>query len=116
MPNLTSSSKANLFLRLGLSVAFGYAAVGSFLQPEVWIGYLPNFISSLSFAPIVLMIFSSIELLLVLWLLSGWKTKFAAAFATLMLVGIVGANISDLTIVFRDLALIFSAIALFFLT
>ena len=110
-----ANPKATLFLRLSLTVAFGYAGVGSLLEPAVWIGYLPSFVSRQSFAPTLLMFFSVIELGLAAWLLSGWKTKFAAILAGLMLTGIVLANISDLTIVFRDLALIFSAIALFLL-
>lgn len=111
-----NSNQSILFLRLGLSIAFGYAGIGSLLQPEVWIGYLPLFVSNLSFAPAILTIFSVFELSLVAWLLSGWKTKYAAALAGFMLAGIVVTNISDFTIVFRDLALVFSAIALFLLT
>jgi uncharacterized membrane protein YphA (DoxX/SURF4 family) len=107
---------AKLSLKIGLSFAFGYAAVGSFLQPDIWIGYLPGFIGALPFAHIILTVFSLVEIILVLWLLSGKFTKYAAAFAGLMLVGIVTANFSDFTITFRDLALIFSAIALFFLS
>lgn len=107
---------AKISLRFGLALVFSYAAIGSFLQPDIWIGYLPAFIGQLSFAPTVLVVFSTVELLLVIWLLSGWKTKYAAILAALMLVGIVSANLTDFTIVFRDLGLVFSAIALVLLS
>ena len=109
---MAKNDLAKLSLRVGLSVAFGYAAIGGFLQPDIWIGYLPAFIGALPYAQTILHVFSVVEILLVLWLLSGKFSRYAAIFAALMLTGIVGANISDLTIVFRDLALIFAAVAL----
>lgn len=103
---------AKIALRLSLAIAFGYAAIGGFLQPEIWLGYMPPFIATSPYAETVLMLFSGFEVVLTLWLLSGIWIKYAAIVAALMLVGIVGANITDMTIVFRDLALIFAAIAL----
>ena len=109
---LPKEKLARISLRIGLSVAFGYAGIGSLLQPDIWVGYLPTFISKLDSALIILKFFSISELILVVWLLSGWKVRYAAIIAACMLGGIVSANISDLTIGFRDLALIFSALAL----
>lgn len=113
MPNLKI---AKISLRLGLALVFGYAAIGSFLQPDIWIGYLPIFISRLAFAETFLKVFSAVELLLAVWLLSGWKSKYSAILAALMLAGIVAANFSDLSIFFRDFGLIFAAIGLAFLS
>ncbi len=111
-----STTLAHLLLRVGLAVAFLYAAIGGFLQPQIWIGYLPAFIGSMPEAKNILHIFSAWEIILAVWLLSGKLTKYAASIAALMLLGIVITNISDLTIIFRDLALIFAAMALVFLS
>jgi uncharacterized membrane protein YphA (DoxX/SURF4 family) len=110
--SFNNGKRAKLSLRIGLAIAFGYAGIGSLTKPDVWVGYLPVFISKLSFAPAILTFFAIFELGLAVWLLSGWKVKYAAILAGIMLLGIVTANISDLTISFRDLALIFAAAAL----
>lgn len=114
--NIEKQEFAKLFLRLGLALAFGYAGLGSLLQPDTWLGYLPVIISQLPIAKTILAIFSVGEIILVGWLLSGFKTKYAAIISAMLLIGIVGSNLSDLSILFRDLALIFSAIALALLT
>ena len=107
---------AKLSLRVALTIAFGYAGLGSILHPRDWVGYFPVFINQLPFVNTIFLVFSIGEIGLTLWLLSGFKTKYAAILAALMLIGIVGANFSDLSILFRDLALIFSAIALVLLS
>ena len=103
---------ASIFLRIGLAIVFLYAAIASFIEPAVWIGYLPAFVASTSFAGLLLKIFSVVEILLSLWLLSGKKTFFAAAFSALMLAGIISSNLGSLDIIFRDFAIFFAALAL----
>lgn len=101
-----------LLLRFGLAVIFTYAAVAAFIDPREWIGFLPPVLTSIVPAEILLQIFSVIELLLAAWLLSGIYVRFAALFAALMLGGIVMSNFQLFSISFRDIALIFAALAL----
>ena len=103
---------APLFLRLGLAVVFLYAAISSFISPNDWVGYLPGFVKSIVPATVVLGVFSVIELLLVAWLLSGVYVRFAALACVALLLGIVISNFSLLPISFRDIGLIFAALAL----
>jgi len=56
--------------------------------------------------------FSLYEILLSLWILSGWKSFFSACLAALTLLGIIAGNITVLDIFFRDFAIFFAAIAL----
>jgi len=101
-----------LLLRIGLAVVFTYAAVSSFISPREWVGFLPPLLTQLIPAEILLRIFSIIELLLSAWLLSGVYVRLAGLFAALMLGGIVVSNFQLFSISFRDIALIFTALAL----
>jgi uncharacterized membrane protein YphA (DoxX/SURF4 family) len=107
-----SSRFAPLLLRLGLAVVFLYAALSSLTNPNDWVGYLPAFVKDILPATVVLGVFSIIELLLVAWLLSGVYVRFAALICAGMLLGIIISNFSLLAISFRDIGLVFAALAL----
>jgi uncharacterized membrane protein YphA (DoxX/SURF4 family) len=106
------SRLAPLLLRVGLAIVFLYAAISSLISPSDWAGYLPAFIKDILPTTIVLGIFSVIELLLAAWLLSGVYVRFAALICGAMLVGIIVSNFSLLPISFRDIGLLFAALAL----
>lgn len=101
-----------LLLRLGLAVILLYAAIGSFVNPREWIGYFPAFMTELVDKNILLNIFSVYELALAAWLLSGVRVRYAALLTAATLAGIVLANFDLFAITFRDIALIFAALAL----
>ena len=102
----------SLLIRIGLAIIFTYAAAASFVSPREWIGFLPPFLTSILPAELLLQTFSIIELLLAAWLLSGMYVRFAALCAALILGGIVVSNFQLFSISFRDIALIFAALAL----
>ncbi len=106
------SNLASFTLRVALSVPFLFAAIDATLQPEAWIGFMPSFLQNLFPMALLLGAFSLYELGLALWLLSGWKTKYAAALSSVTILAIVIANITVLEIVFRDIGLLLAAIAL----
>jgi len=99
---------AKFFLRTGLAVVFLYAAIAAFLDPTTWIGYLPTVFR----APIVLMVFSSCEIILALWLFSNKKVHAAAIISAVLMAAIVIANLAVLDVVFRDIAIFLAALAL----
>ena len=103
-----------LLLRIGLGVVFLYASISSFTNPQDWVGYFPKFAKD--FVPVgtLLHIFSVYEMILAVWLLSGKFIQQAAVLVVLTLSGIVLFNFSLLAISFRDIGLIFAALALFF--
>ena len=102
----------SLLLRFGLAFVFGYAAISSLLSPNDWIGFLPSFMTHIVDGHLLLKAMSAYELVLVMWLLSGWQTKYAAFLGALTLAGITFANLSLLPISFRDIGLMFGALAL----
>ncbi|HVX24394.1 MAG TPA: DoxX family membrane protein [Candidatus Saccharimonadales bacterium] len=101
-----------LLLRFGLAFVFAYAAIGSLMHPSVWIGYLPSFLLHMQHAGSLLKLFAIYEIILALWLLSGWWVRYAALLTTASLLGIVLAQPADLMITFRDVGLMFMALAL----
>jgi uncharacterized membrane protein YphA (DoxX/SURF4 family) len=105
---------APLLLRMGLATVFIYAAVSSYLDPREWVGYLPSFIVENFNAEALLKLFSVYELLLAAWLLSGVYARYAGLLCALTLAGITVSNVSLFAISFRDIGLMFAALALMF--
>ena len=106
------SNLASFILRVALAVPFLFAAIDTTLQPEAWIGFMPLFLQNLFPKALLLGGFSLYEAALSVWLLSGWKTKEAAALAAATLLAITMTNITALEIVFRDIGLLLAAVAL----
>lgn len=102
----------SILLRISIASVFLYAAIGATLQPDNWLYFLPPFLVSRFPGIILLHGFSLFQLGLSLWILSGWKTFYAASLAALTLLGIIAANFTQLDTLFRDFAIFFSAIAL----
>lgn len=109
---MKANALPSLCLRAGLAVVFAYAAIASLKTPNDWIGYLPSFTTKLVDPSLALQLLSIFQLVLAAWLLIGWQTRIAAAVCVLMLGGIVVSNFSLLAITFRDLGLMFAALAL----
>jgi len=109
---LFSAITPQLLLRAGLAIIFLYAAISSFTNPQDWVGYLPSFATDMIDARLLLHIFSVYEMLLAIFLLAGVLTRYVALLCAATLAGIVAFNSSLFAITFRDIALIFAALAL----
>jgi uncharacterized membrane protein YphA (DoxX/SURF4 family) len=112
MYSFTTPNLPSLLLRVALAFVFSFAAVSSLLSPNDWIGYLPKAATQFVSGDILLKVMSVYELALAAWLLSGKQTHFAALLSAATLAGITAANISLIAISFRDIGLIFAALAL----
>lgn len=110
--NMDKIKLVHLVLRLSIASVFLYAAIASFIEPFNWIGYFPLFLRHLIPEKILLTGFSCCELVLAVWLLTGKRTFYAALLSGLTLIGIIVANFAQLDILFRDIAITFSAVAL----
>lgn len=102
----------SFLLRSGLAIAFFYAGISSFLNPTNWIGFVPNFIGAIIPKEIFLIIFSVYELLLGIGLLFDYKTFALSILSSVTLFLILFGNIMNLEILFRDIAILFMALAL----
>ncbi|OGL64619.1 hypothetical protein A3B21_02720 [Candidatus Uhrbacteria bacterium RIFCSPLOWO2_01_FULL_47_24] len=103
---------AILFLRVGIATVFLYASVAAMLDPNSWIGFFPEFLRNIFPAKLLLYTHSIAELILALWIFSGWKMFYAGLLSAGALLTIIIANITLFDIVFRDIAIFFAALAL----
>ena len=99
-------------LRLGLALAFLYAGVAAFIDPNSWIGDFPLWMRELLPGKLLLGGHSALQIGLALWLFSGRRTFYAALASSLILMLIIIQNITLLDILFRDIAILCGAIAL----
>lgn len=102
----------NLLLRVSIASVFLYAAIAATLQPQNWIWYIPQFIQHIAPPDLLLHGFSSYQLVLSLWLLSGKKIFYAAILSSITLLAIIIANSNALDVLFRDFAIFFTSLAL----
>ena len=107
---------ASFFLRIGLAFVFIYAAVAAYLDPKSWVWYIPEFLGSLELRGKLLYLHEIANLTIGLWLISGKKTFYASIICCLALAAIILVNLTSFFVVFRDVGLLFSAVALAFLS
>lgn len=103
---------APLLLRLGLATMFLYAGVSSLADPRGWIGFLPSVLTDHVSGFTLLKFFAAYEFALAVWLLSGVYVRYAGLLCAATLGGIVVSNFSLFAISFRDIGLMFAALAL----
>lgn len=101
-----------LYLRFGLAFVFIYAAISAFLNPQAWIGFVPDFIWNPVTRAYFLFVHDIVNFGLGIWLLSGKKQFYAAIVSCLALAGIILFNLASFLITFRDVGLLLAAVAL----
>ncbi len=100
-------------LRLGLAFAFLYPPLDAIVDPYSWLGYFPPWMHGYVPDMVLLHSFGAVEIIIALWLLSGWKIFYPASLAFLMLVAIVVFDGSgQFEVLFRDLAIASIALSL----
>lgn len=108
---------AYLLLRLGVGFAFLYPPIDALFNPDSWLGYFPRFAHAaaqyVGIPDLVLLhSFGAVEVVLALWILSGWRVFWPSLAAAVMLCAIVIFNPSQFEVLFRDLSLAVAALAL----
>ena len=101
-------------LRVGIAFAFLYAGISAYIEPINWIGFLPLWLQDSSPIPAdtMLTIFLILEIILGLWILSGWKTFYSCIVSALVILLITVSNPYQFIILFRDVVIFFSSLAL----
>lgn len=99
-------------IRMGLIFVFCYAAISMSLNPAPYVHYLPPFVRGIFPPELTLHAFSIYEIILSLWLFSGKKSLYAAIFAFMTIFSLTAVNGESFTVVFRNVAIIFSTLAL----
>jgi uncharacterized membrane protein YphA (DoxX/SURF4 family) len=99
-------------LRGGVAFAFLYPPLNALADPDSWIGYFPGFVHGFVPDLMLLQAFGLVEIIIALWILSGWKVFWPALAAAFILVVIVACNVPQFQIVFRDLSIAAMSVAL----
>ena len=102
----------SFLFRASITSAYLYAGLGSLLDPNSWIGFLPGFMQNSGFGLTALTIFSIIEIILSIWIISGKKAYLSATTSSLIMFFIIIFNLELLDIVFRDIPILFASIGL----
>jgi len=110
MPNVW----VDRILRIGLAFAFLYPPLDAIVDPYTWLGYFPTWMHGYVPDMVLLHSFGAVEIIIALWLLSGWKIFWPACLAGLMLLAIVlfDSGGGGFEILFRDLSIASIALAL----
>ena|SRR5258708_1705335 len=104
---------AVIILRWGLAFVFFYAAIASLINPQDWIGYVPEFVRGILPGNMFLTLFSIFEIVLASFLFIGKQVAVASIVAALALAGVTIMNFNQLDVLFRDVGLAMMALALF---
>jgi hypothetical protein len=99
-------------LRIGVALAFLYPPLNALSNPYSWLGYFPGFVRGFVPDMVLLHGFGVVEVIIALWILSGKKIFWPSVAAALLLVLIVGFNMTGFEVVFRDLSIAAAAAAL----
>lgn len=106
MPITHQARTAYLVLRVGAALAFLYPPFSAFFgDPYTWFGYFPSFLQGYVPDMVLLHAFGVVEIIIGLWLLSGYKIFLPALAATAMLLGIVVFNLFQFDVLFRDVSI-----------
>ena len=103
---------ASLLLRIGLAFVFIYAGISIFIEPSSWMGFIPGFVDVIISKEILLYVHGGMDILLGAWLLSNKKAFYASIVSSIFVFGIIIFNISSLDIIFRDVGILLSSLAL----
>lgn len=107
-----SDRLTNRVLRAGLAFSFLFPAINAFFDPYSWIGYFPAFMRGFVPDLVLLHSFGVIEIVIALWILSGWKIFWPSLAALLVLLTIVFFDFGDFQVIFRDVSIASIALAL----
>lgn len=111
-------------MRFGLAFAFLYPPINALFDPTSWLGYFPHFMIvlyerfigiPLKLSDVVLLhAFGLLEVALAVWVLVGVRVRLPALAmaAILFLIVLFNLDPSSFQVVFRDVAIAFSALAL----
>lgn len=112
---MNKSKLAIWFLRIGLAFVFIYASIEIYLSPDNFLKYIPRYILDIIPINLFLHSFGIAEVLLAVWLLSGWKGQYPSFLSLVVMVGIVVFNMEYFQVLFRNVAIAFGALALLLL-
>jgi hypothetical protein len=99
-------------LRIALAFAFAYPAISGLIAPNTWIISVPSFVGTYVTPHAFLLAYSILELLLAFSLLIVRRPVVPAVIAVIFLLFVIIPEVRALNTVYREVSLLFTAIAL----
>ncbi len=99
-------------LRFGVAFVFLFASVSAFLNPTPWLSYFPDFIRSMVSDAVLIASWGSGELIIGLWILSGYRIFIPSVAASCLLLGIFMFDFYSINITFRNVSILATALSL----
>ncbi|MBI4087823.1 hypothetical protein HY418_00360 [Candidatus Kaiserbacteria bacterium] len=109
---MSRTKLATLILRVGVAFAFLFPPIDALANPYTWIGYFPSFVHGITSDLVLLNVFGVVEVIIAIWILSGWRIFWPSAAAAAVLGSIVAFNAPQFEVLFRDLSIAAMASAL----
>ncbi len=109
---MISHQKAFLLLRLALAFALLYAGIDGFLHPTSWIGFVPDFVEKILLKETFLLIWSIVQVVLGVWLVTGKKIFIPSVLSFAAMVVLLITNWQSWDIIFRDVPIAVIALVL----
>lgn len=102
---------------MAIAVSFLYPPLAALTDPYSWSGYFPAFLTALMGTNTFLLLhaFGVIEVAIALWILFGKRVFIPSILAALILLAIIGFNLAQFPILFRDTSIALAALALAFI-
>jgi uncharacterized membrane protein YphA (DoxX/SURF4 family) len=102
----------DLLLRGGVAFAFLYPPINAIWNPYSWLGYFPSWAFGYLPDQVLLHSFGLVEMIIAIWILSGWRIFWPSLAAAAMLLAIVIVDLHSFEVLFRDVSIAAAALAL----
>jgi uncharacterized membrane protein YphA (DoxX/SURF4 family) len=102
----------DLLLRGGVAFAFLYPPINAIWNPYSWLGYFPSWAFGYLPDQVLPHSFGLVEMIIAIWILSGWRIFWPSLAAAAMLLAIVIVDLHSFEVLFRDVSIAAAALAL----
>lgn len=99
-------------LRFGVAFTFLYASIAAFIDPTPWLLYFPAFMRVMVPDNVLLITWGGAELIIGLWLLSGYRIFIPSILASGLMLGIFIFDFHSINIIFRNVCILCTSISL----
>jgi len=99
-------------LRIGVASAFFYPPISAYFNPDAWIWFVPDFVAIFISKELFLNLFGIVELVIAFGILFLKNPTIPALAASGLLASIIVLDSQAFDIVFRDIAILLSALAI----
>lgn len=107
-----STPIAWFLLRFGVAFTFLYASISAFINPAPWLAYFPDFMKLMVPEHVLLVTWGGGELIIGLWLLSGYRIFIPSILASGLMLGIFIFDFASMHIIFRNVCILSTSLSL----